>query len=126
MAHCSTDGNHDSARIKIELQQLCNSIQDYAHAHPAVTGIEKMLKRAQSDLMSVSKLHASRQEQQALGEVSTNHTADGPMLQRLQVERLHGVKNNLRGLQAELAVAKQAPGVICLGTRFYASVSAGE
>lgn len=129
MAQHATDSMYDSGRVKADLQHFCDSIRDYAHANPAVTGVEKLSKRAQSDLVSVSKLHANvvnRQEQQALGDASTSHSADDFTRQRLQAEQLQGVRNNLRGMQAELAVAQQAPGVICLGTRFYASITAGD
>lgn len=111
---------------KHELQKLCETISRYAEAHPAVKGSERLLKRAQCDLAFVHKLN-ERNKQLDFSEPQNNGAAgvDRCNLTVLQQNQLQGICNNIRGLQAEISVAQQAPDVISLGTRLYADVSAG-
>ena len=103
--------------LKLELQRLCEAIKAYADSLPSVMGTERLAKRAQRDYAFVDKtiVHAK--------DPAIDKNAVLPD-DRSQVE-LQGVRNNLRGLHAELDVAWQAPAAVCLGARFYSKVSAG-
>ena len=105
--------------LRADLQNLCKRINAFADAKPLVTGSERLLKRAQRDCSYV----------ESLLEVASNFTANassGNKLNSSLSQDLQGVRNNLRGLQAELDLAWQAEAVVCLGAKFYSNVSAGE
>lgn len=124
--HMTCAVSHSVQNATSELQKLCNLIKSYAETHPTVQGSERLLKRAQSDFVFVRKLRdCSQQSNFSPPQFSTAAGQDGSLSRQLQEEQLQGVFNNIRGMKAEFAVAQQAPGVTCLGTRFYAEVSAG-
>ena len=112
-----------SEAVHTGLQDLCESISVYSGSHPMVTGTERLLKRAQRDLTSVLAL--VRQQQDI---PSPSFTLDLPegVANLAVAAQLQGARNNLRGVQAELDVAQQAPGVVCLGAKFHGRISAGE
>lgn len=105
-----------------ELKRLCGLINDYTTSHPAVTGSERLLKRAQSDLRFVRKLSESSEHADTTASSSATATSG---FKHLREEQLQGVLNNIRGMAAELAVAQQATAVISLGTRFFSEIAAG-
>lgn len=111
MTYCSAQS------LQAEMQHLCEAITAYADKTPSVTGTERLLKRAERDRLYVQSLlgTAGRAKSAAFPESE-------PTLNPLD---LQGVRNNLRGLQAELDVAWQAEAVVCLGAKFYSHVSAG-
>ncbi|KAL3157304.1 hypothetical protein ABBQ38_001534 [Trebouxia sp. C0009 RCD-2024] len=104
--------------LQAELQHLCEAIKAYAHEKPSVTGTERLLKRAQRDRVYVDGLLQSTGKAKSAAAVE-----DKPALHSSD---LLGVRNNIRGLQAELDLARQAEAVVCLGAKFYSQVSAGE
>ena len=104
--------------LQAELQNLCESIKAFADAKPSVTGSERLLKRAQRDCWSVKSLHENAEKARSAGSTE-DELAVSPS------QDLQGVRNNLRGLQAELDLAWQAEAVVCLGAKFYSNVSAG-
>ena len=103
--------------LQAELQQLCEAITAYADEMPSVTGSERLLKRAQRDCVYVDCLleTAGKAKRAAAAEYKLDVSSSG----------LQGVRNNIRGLQAELDLAWQAEAVVCLGAKFYSNVSAG-
>lgn len=104
--------------LHTDLQNLCKAIKTFADAKPSVTGSERLLKRAQRDCSYVDSLL----------EVAGEFTSSASVMKHLDASPsrdLHGVRNNLRGLQAELDLACQAEAVVCLGAKFYSNVSAG-
>ena len=124
--HIMSDRSQDVEHAISELKRLCDSINDYTTSHPAVTGSERLLKRAQSDLSFVRKLNeSSKYDGTTASNSVTMASVANSDLQPLREEQLQGVLNNIRGMAAELAVAQQATAVISLGTRFFAEVAAG-
>lgn len=104
---------------KAQLGTLCKAITRYAAQHVDVTGSTRLLKRAQRDLASVTALVAQNQHLAREAGQSTEIFSKAMEIQ------LQGARNNIRGMQAELDVAEQAPGVLCLGARFYSEVTSG-
>lgn len=104
--------------LHADLKNLCNAIKAFADAKPSVTGSERLLKRAQRDCSYVHSLLEVAGE--LTSSVSLEEQLDASLSQDLQ-----GVRNNLRGLQAELDLACQAEAVVCLGAKFYSNMSAG-
>ena len=104
---------------QVQLRTLCKAITQYAAQHVDVTGSTRLFKRAQRDLASVTAL--VEQNQQLA--IETGHSSD--MFSKAMEVQLQGARNNIRGMQAELDVAEQAPGVLCLGARFYSEVTSG-
>lgn len=102
--------------LSAELRNLCEAIKAFANTKPTVTGSERLLKRAQRDCLFVDSLLAGKR----IDDGSPQDAPDARLSQDLQ-----GVRNNLRGLQAELDLAQQAEAVVCLGAKFYSNVSAG-
>ena len=98
--------------VQDELQSLCDSILCFANNNPTVTGAERLLKRARRDLASATALIGQGHQFASFADTDVGN-------------QLQGARNNLRGLCAELEVAQQATGVVCLGARFYSQVSAG-
>lgn len=108
----------DSAEsLHAELQQLCEDIEAYAHERSSVTGTERLFKRAQRDRVYVDGLLQSAGKVKSAAAAEEMPASSSPDLQ--------GVRNNIRGLQAELDLAWQAEAVVCLGAKFYSHVSAG-
>ena len=111
--------NHTASAesLQAELQQLWEAIKTYADEMPSVTGTERLSKLAQRDRVYVDCLL------QSAGKAKSAAAAeDKPALRSSD---LQGVRNNIRGLQAELDLAWQAEAVVCLGAKFYSHVSAG-
>lgn len=111
-----TSSTASAHSLSAELKCLCEAIKAFASTKPSVTGSERLLKRAQRDCLFVDSLLADK----GIDGGSPQDEPDASLSQDLQ-----GVRNNLRGLQAELDLAQQAEAVVCLGARFYSNVSAG-
>lgn len=111
-----TSSTASSHALSAELQSLCEAIKAFANTKPSVTGSERLLKRAQRDCLFVDSLLAGKR-------IDGGPPQDAPNASLSQ--DLQGVRNNLRGLQAELDLAQQAEAVVCLGAKFYSNVSAG-
>ena len=103
--------------LHTELQNLCKAIKAFADAKPSVTGSERLLKRAQRDCSYVESLL------EVADKTTSRESSDE--LDISPSQDVQGVRNNLRGLQAELNLAWQAEAVVCLGAKFYSNVSAG-
>ena len=104
--------------LQTELQHLCKDIKAFTDANPSVSGSERLLKRAQRDCSYVESLLE-------VGDTTTSRESSEDELNTSPSKAVQGVRNNLRGLQAELDLAWQAEAVVCLGAKFYSSVSAG-
>ena len=120
MATSSSPGTVEQEQIR----SFCNAVKQYAALNSKVHGTTRLLKRAQRDLTAVTALVESNKGLSS-NELDSRRSIVNTALLAGALASLQGTRNNLRGMQAELDVAEQAPDVVCLGARFYSQVMAG-
>jgi len=95
----SVNSQEPFGSVKNRLCELRADLTAFSEQQPEVHGISKLLRRLEADLRLVNLIIDGEEEPNS--------------------SRLQGLKNNIDGLNAELLTAKQAPGVIAVGKRFY-------
>jgi hypothetical protein len=116
--------------LQTELSQLRESVQKFERNNPHVENVSKLDRRVKREVAFVSQLidlensrlnidgYSNVENVAALG--SEQPSAEGalPNDGETLLTNIQGLRNNLRGVAAELATALEAPNVVALNKTF--------
>lgn len=95
--------------VSSRLVALLAEAADYERRNPAILGVGKFRNRVKRECRSASRLTSDVEQCVSMSAGDSVQPADESIPFRLQ-----GLKNNFRGLSAELCIARTAPDVVAM------------